>query len=82
MKAIPPPAASDALLPDSRLYTFIDEPREFALYFLEGQRLIHDVALIHPIRGVGFSYFRDVILSVQPMMGAWKYQPNLSFWNN
>ena len=32
------------LLPDSRLYTFIDEPREYALYFLEGQKLIQELA--------------------------------------
>ena len=54
--------------PDSYLYTFVDEAREFALYFLEGQRLIQDLALLHPIRRAGFAYFRDVVLSVQPMI--------------
>ena len=32
-------------LPESRLYTFIDHAREYALYFLEGQRLIRELAL-------------------------------------
>jgi len=53
---------------ESRLYTFIDETREFALYFLEGQRLIEQLALTHPIRGEGFHYFRDVVLSIQPLI--------------
>jgi molecular chaperone Hsp33 len=59
-------------LPQSRLYTFIDEPREYALYFLEGQRLIHDLALVHPIEGAGFAYFRETVLSVQPMIALLK----------
>ena len=58
--------------PHSRLYTFIDEPREYALYFLEGQRLIHDLAIVHPIHGAGFAYFRETVLSVQPMIALLK----------
>jgi molecular chaperone Hsp33 len=68
------------LTPDSRLYTFIDESREFALYFLEGQGLIRDVALVHPIRGTGFAYFRDVILSVQPMVALLKHGEQFGFY--
>ncbi len=56
------------LLDESRLHTFIDEPREFALYFLEGQKLIHDLALLHGVAGDGFAYFREAVLSVQPMI--------------
>jgi len=67
-------------LPDSSLYTFIDEAREFALYFLEGQRLIHDLALIHPIQGPGFAYFRDVVLSVQPMIALLKHGEQFGFY--
>ncbi len=59
---------TESELPESRLYTFLDERREFALYFLEGQRLIHDLALIHASRAEGFAYFRDAVLSVQPMI--------------
>lgn len=69
MSEAPTPAAE---LPESRLYTFIDGPREFALYFLEGQRLIHDLALQHSIAGQGFAYFRDAVLSVQPMIALLK----------
>jgi molecular chaperone Hsp33 len=66
--------------PDSYLYTFVDEAREFALYFLEGQRLIHDLALLHPIRRAGFAYFRDVVLSVQPMIALLKHGEQFGFY--
>lgn len=65
---------------DSYLYTFVDEAREFALYFLEGQRLIHDLALLHPIRRAGFAYFRDVVLSVQPMTALLKHGEQFGFY--
>ena len=68
------------MTPDSRLYTFIDEPREFALYFLEGQGLIQDLALTHPVRGKGFAYFRDVVLSVQPMIALIKHGEQIGFY--
>ena len=64
----------------SRLYTFIDEPREFALFFLEGQRFVHDLALIHPVTGPGFAYFRDMVLSVQPMVAFLKHGEQFGFY--
>ncbi len=67
-------------LPDSHLYTFLDEPREFALYFLEGQKLIHDLALLHAVNGHGFAYFRDAVLSVQPMIAFLKRGEQLGFY--
>lgn len=68
------------VLPESRLYTFIDEPREYALYFLEGQRLIQDLALVHPIQGPGFAYFRETVLSVQPMIALLKGGEQIGFY--
>ena len=53
----------DPKLPESRLYTFMDEERRHALYFLEGQRLIYDLALVHGIQGPGFAWFRDWVSS-------------------
>jgi molecular chaperone Hsp33 len=67
-------------LPDSRLYTFIDERRESALYFLEGQSLIRELALLHPIRGDGFAYFRDVVLCIQPMIALIKRGEQFGFY--
>ena len=67
-------------LPESRLYTFIDEPREYALYFLEGQKLIQELALVHPIQGSGFAYFRETVLSVQPMIALLKGGEQIGFY--
>jgi molecular chaperone Hsp33 len=74
------PRSEGHYLPDSRLYTFIDGSREFALVFFEGQRLIQDLALLHPIRGRGFAYFRDVVLSVQPMITFLKAGEQFGFY--
>ncbi|MFQ5717911.1 MAG: Hsp33 family molecular chaperone HslO [Acidobacteriota bacterium] len=71
--------ASDGL-PASRLYTFIDPRREFALYFLEGQRLIADLAIRHRTHGRGFNFFRDVVLSIQPMIALLKHGEQLGFY--
>jgi molecular chaperone Hsp33 len=67
-------------LPESRLYTFLDDAREFALYFLEGQRLIEDVALRTGVSGGGFAYFRDTVLSVQPMIALVKRGEQFGFY--
>jgi len=67
-------------LPESRLYTFIDEPREYALYFLEGQKLIQELALVHPIQGSGFAYFRETVLSVQPTIALLKGGEQIGFY--
>lgn len=67
-------------LPESRLYTFLDEAREFAVYFLEGQRLIEDVALRTGVAGAGFAYFRDTVLSVQPMIALIKRGEQFGFY--
>ncbi|MDX1388420.1 MAG: Hsp33 family molecular chaperone HslO [Acidobacteriota bacterium] len=67
-------------LPESRLYTFVDEAREYALYFLEGQRLIYELALLHAVRGDGFAYFRDVVLSIQPMIAFLKPGEQFGFY--
>ncbi len=60
------------MLPESRLYSFIDQKEGFTLHFFEGQKLIHDLAIIHEVIGGGFQYFRDAILSFQPMISFLK----------
>lgn len=67
-------------LPESRLYFLLDEPAEIAVYFLEGQRLIRDLALLHDIRGEGFAYFRQFVLSVQPMISLIKRGEQMGFY--
>lgn len=73
------PIAGDGL-PDSRLFTFVDGPAEFALYFLEGQRLIRDLALLNAVQRDGFAYFRDAVLSVQPMIALTKRGEQFGFY--
>lgn len=60
------------MLPESRLYSFIDQKEGFTLHFFEGQKLINDLAIIHEVNGGGFQYFRDAILSFQPMIAFLK----------
>lgn len=77
---MPEPTIGGGDLTESRLYTFIDGPREFALHFFEGQRLIHDLALLQPIRADGFAYFREVVLSVQPMIALISRGEQMGFY--
>ena len=68
------------MLPESRLYSFIDQKEGFTLHFLEGQKLIHDLAIIHSVHGEGFQYFRDAILSIQPMISFLKPEEGLGVY--
>ncbi len=68
------------MLKQSQLYTFIDQDKKFALYFLEGQKLIHDLVLTHDLKPGGFSYFRSTVLSVQLMMGLLKHGEYFCFY--
>ncbi len=60
------------MLSESRLYSFIDQNAGFTLHFLEGQKLIQDLAIIHTNSSGGFQYFRDAILSIQLMISYLK----------
>lgn len=52
----------------SRLYSFLDHKNGFNIHFLEGQKLIHDLILMHPMKGSGFAYFRDTFLGILPII--------------
>jgi molecular chaperone Hsp33 len=56
------------MLLESRLYSFIDQANGFTLHFLEGQKLIHDVAMTHGLKNKGFHFFRDSLLTFQLML--------------
>jgi len=60
------------MLNESSLYTFIDADRKFALYFLEGQKLIQDLIVTHHQQKNGIEYLRSSVLSVQLMAGLLK----------
>ena len=56
------------MLAKSRLYSFLDHKNGFNIHFLEGQKLIHDLVLMHPMQGSGFAYFRDTFLGLLPII--------------
>jgi molecular chaperone Hsp33 len=68
------------MLPESRLYSFIDQKEGFTVHFLEGQKLIQDLAVIHSVQGEGFQYFRNAILSIQPMISFLKPEEGLGVY--
>lgn len=68
------------MLPESRLFNFIDSEQAFTLSFLEGQKLIHDLAVIHDLKNKGFHFFRNCILSSVPLINFLKPQENMGFF--
>jgi molecular chaperone Hsp33 len=68
------------MLQESRLYSFIDQSEGFTLHFLEGQKLVHDLALTHKIVGEGFHFFRDITLSTQLLLAFLKSQEGLGIY--
>ncbi|RJP85088.1 MAG: hypothetical protein C4518_17155 [Desulfobacteraceae bacterium] len=68
------------MLNQSRLLTYISQDKKFALYFLEGQQLIHDLVLMHNLKAGGFSCFRSAVLSVQLMLGLLKHGEYFCFY--
>lgn len=68
------------MLNKSRLLSFIDKNNEFTLHFVEGQKLVHDLAMIHNLKGQGFAYFRDSILSAIPLITLLKFNENLGLY--
>ena len=67
-------------LPESRIYTCVDESRSHALHFLEGQKLVHDMALMHHLYVSGFAFFRKICLTVQPMLCLLKQGEYFGFY--
>ncbi|WP_372654592.1 Hsp33 family molecular chaperone HslO [Halobacteriovorax sp.] len=60
------------MIDDSRLYSFLDSENNFTVHFLDGQKLIHDLAIIHDVKSKGFAYFRDSILTAQNLISTLK----------
>lgn len=68
------------MLANSRLYSFLDHKNGFNIHFLEGQKLIHDLVLTHPLQGSGFSYFRDMVLGLMPIIHFLKPMESLGIY--
>jgi molecular chaperone Hsp33 len=68
------------MLPESRLYSFLDPQTGHALHFLEGQRLIADLALIHELDQKGLNCLRDIVLALQPLICLLKPSEGLGLY--
>ncbi|RLA63673.1 MAG: hypothetical protein DRQ88_12115 [Epsilonproteobacteria bacterium] len=68
------------MLHESNLSSFLDEKNKFILHFFEGQKLIHDLAIINNLKGKGFSFFRDAVLMFQPMIAFLKAEEGFGFY--
>ncbi|EQC44702.1 Hsp33 family molecular chaperone HslO [Bacteriovorax sp. Seq25_V] len=68
------------MLPQSRLYNFIDSENGFTISFLEGQKVIQELAMIHDVKGNGFSFFRDSVLSGLQLINYLKPGENFGFF--
>lgn len=55
------------MLPESRQYKFLHRQSGISLQFLEGQKLVHDLALVHHLQPHAFSALRDTVLATTPM---------------
>lgn len=68
------------MLANSRLYSFLDHKSGFNIHFLEGQKIIHDLVLLHPMKQTGFAYFRDTFLGLLPIIFFLKPGENLGIY--
>lgn len=68
------------MLNDSKLYSFLDNQNSFTIHFFEGQKLIHDLALLHNLTGTGFSYYRDLLLCIAPLISYLKKGESFGFY--
>ena len=51
------------MLRSSKILSFLDEKNNFHVRFLEGQKIINDLALIHDVKNKGFEFFRELTLT-------------------
>ncbi|MBH47139.1 MAG: hypothetical protein CME71_03110 [Halobacteriovorax sp.] len=68
------------MLEQSRLTGFIDQKSGFTLHYFEGQSVIRDLALIHDIKGEGFHFFRDAVLTFLPLISYLKSGESFGFY--
>jgi len=68
------------MLHESNLYSFLDENNKYILHFFEGQKLIHDLAILNDLNGKGLAFFRDAVLMFQPMIAFLKQGEGFGFY--
>jgi molecular chaperone Hsp33 len=68
------------MLVESRLYSFLDPKLGYNLHFLEGQKLISDLSILHNLNGPALNYYRDTILSSVHLINFLKAGEGLGFY--
>ena len=68
------------MINDSRLISFMSTDECYAVHLLEGQNLIKDLALIHDLKGKGFLFYRDCVLSSLTLISLLKHGETLGFY--
>lgn len=68
------------MLQESRLLNFYDSKNGFTISFFEGQKVIHDLAIIHDVKNQGFQFFRNSVLSSLPLVNFLKPQENMGLF--
>ncbi len=68
------------MLEESKLFNFIDSKNGFAISFLEGQKLIHDLAMIHDVKGESFAFFRDATLTAMQLVNYLKPKESMGLF--
>jgi molecular chaperone Hsp33 len=52
----------------------------YAVHLLEGQNIIKELALIHDLKGKGFLFYRDCVLSSLPLISLLKHGETFGFY--
>lgn len=64
----------------SRLYSFLDDRDNYVVTFLEGQKVILDLALAHGYHGHDLAFFREAVLSAVHIIQFFKNNESLGFY--
>jgi molecular chaperone Hsp33 len=68
------------MLNSTRLYSFLDQNKGFAVYFLEGQQLIQDMAVRQNLSQDAFHYNRNTLLTSLHILNYLKASENIGYY--
>lgn len=68
------------MLQESKIISLINDQRNYVVHFIEGQKVVHDLALIHDLKGGGFNYLRDFALSTLSLIPLLKPQESFGLY--
>ena len=68
------------MLPESRIYKFLDEKNNYAIALLEGQKLIEELVVLNNLKPQGLQFFRDAVLSATLMLSFLKSREGMGIY--